>query len=133
MGVNFPLKNKLFNNKGFTLIEVVIAMAVIAIGMFSIMGLIITATKGNSHSEKVTTATTLAQDKMEQIKGLGFNNANNAQGVEEYGSINGYNGYRRVTTISIDTPMDNMVTGAVTVSWTPGAHSITLTTSISSP
>ena len=64
MGVNFPLKNKQLNNKGFTLIEVVIAMAVIAIGMFAMMSLVITVTKGTAHSRKVTTATNIAENAM---------------------------------------------------------------------
>jgi len=134
------MKETLSNSKGFTLIEVVIAMAVIAIGMFSMMSLIITVTKGNSHSKKVTTATTLAQDQMEQIKRLGFGNAILAQGTEDYGTMNkingytsDYNGYRRVTTVFTNTPVAGMVTGSVTVHWTPGTHSITLATSISSP
>ncbi len=127
------MKKTLSNSKGFTLIEVVIAMAVVAIGMFAMMSLIITVTKGNAHSKKVTTATTLAQDQMEQIKRLGFSNAILAQGTEDYGTINGYDGYRRVTTIFTNTPVAGMVTGSVTVHWTPGAHSVTLATSISSP
>ena len=63
------------NNSGFTLIEVLIAMTILSIGLLGTAALITSVIRGNQVSNRVTTATTLAQDKMEDIKRLGYLNA----------------------------------------------------------
>lgn len=50
------------------MIEVILAIALIAVGMFAVMSLTTIVIKGNTQSKKVTTATTMAQDKMEYLK-----------------------------------------------------------------
>ena len=54
--------------KGFLLIEVVIAMVIISIALVSATGMFIQATKANSEAEQYTTATTLAQEQLERLK-----------------------------------------------------------------
>ena len=131
-------KVKLLNYNGFTLIEILLAIAVISIGMFAIMSSITMVMKGNAHSSKSTIATTMAQDKIEDLKRLGYDTVSTWQAVntEDYGTdtTNGKSGYishRRVTIIGTDTPAINMLTGAVTVSWIPGTHSVTFITILS--
>ncbi len=53
---------------GFTLIEILIAMAVAAIGLFALAHLQCTAIKGNSLSSRYTQATFLAQNILERLK-----------------------------------------------------------------
>jgi type II secretion system protein I len=65
---------KLRNNKGFTLIEIMISIAIIAMGIFAVMSLIITVMKGNTLSKRVTIATTIAQEKMEDFKIRDYDN-----------------------------------------------------------
>lgn len=65
-------KDKLQNYNGFTLIEILAAITVITIGMFSIMAVIIMVIKGNAHSKRATDATTIAQDRMEDIFNMNF-------------------------------------------------------------
>lgn len=122
------MEYKLQNKKGFTLIEVLIAICILAIGLLSLATLAGTVIRGNSFSNKMTTATTLAQDKMEEIKGLGYDNAGTAAGTENYGSIAGYVAYKRFTTVATDSPATGMKTVTVTVSWDADAHSVALTT-----
>lgn len=57
---------------GLTLIEAMIAMAVTVIGLTSLAGIFTIATKTNSSSRNFTTATTFAQDKLEQLGTLAF-------------------------------------------------------------
>ena len=62
------------NQKGFTLIEVLIAMTVFAIGILGVAAMQLSAIKGNSFASGMTEATTLAQDKMEELIMIAYNN-----------------------------------------------------------
>ena len=57
---------------GFTLIESVIAMLVTVVGLVSIAGMFTVAMKTNASSRNMTTATTFAQDKLEQLGAISF-------------------------------------------------------------
>lgn len=54
--------------KGFLLIEVVIAMVIISIALVASGGMFIQATRANSEAEQYTAATTLAQEQLERLK-----------------------------------------------------------------
>src|ERR1041385_1674271 len=60
------------NEAGFTLIEALIAMFVTVVGLVSIAGMFTMAMKTNASSRNMTTATTFAQDKLEQLGALTF-------------------------------------------------------------
>jgi prepilin-type N-terminal cleavage/methylation domain-containing protein len=60
------------NQRGFTLIEAVIAMMVSVVGLVSLAGMFMIAMKTNASSRNFTTATTFAQDKLEQLGALSF-------------------------------------------------------------
>src|SRR5215510_15707872 len=60
------------NAAGFTLIEAVIAMMVTVVGLVSIAGMFSLAMKTNASSRNFTTATTLAQDRLEQLGAVSF-------------------------------------------------------------
>ena len=57
---------------GFTLVEAMIAMLVTVVGLVSIAGMFTMAMKTNASSRNMTTATTFAQDKLEQLGALTF-------------------------------------------------------------
>lgn len=57
---------------GFTLVESVIAMLVTVVGLVSIAGMFTVAMKTNASSRNMTTATTFAQDKLEQLGAISF-------------------------------------------------------------
>ena len=56
--------------KGMTVIEVVVSMAVFAIGFLAIAGLVVATTKNNATGNKMTEATMLARAKIESLKAL---------------------------------------------------------------
>ena len=58
--------------EGFTLIEAVIAMMVTVVGLVSIAGMFTLAMKTNASSRNFTTATTFAQDRLEQLGAASF-------------------------------------------------------------
>ncbi|HEY6329125.1 MAG TPA: hypothetical protein VI756_07300, partial [Blastocatellia bacterium] len=57
---------------GFTLIEAGIAMMVSVVGMIAVAGAFAIAVKTNANSQNMTTATTFAQDKLEQLETAAF-------------------------------------------------------------
>lgn len=56
------------NSKGFSLIEVLIALVILSIALLGLAGLMVTTTRGNSYGSHMTEATTFAQDKLEELR-----------------------------------------------------------------
>jgi len=112
--------------KGFTLIEILIAMSILSIGFLGASSLTVGIIKGNYHAKSTTTAIVLAQDKLEQVVGAGYPAAVTA--TEGYNSISGYSAYRRDTTVSVNTPVADMKTINVEVFWKNNAHSVIVKT-----
>ena len=54
-------------SQGFTLMEVLIAIVILSVGLLGMASLTVGIIKGNAFSKNASTATTLAQDKMEEI------------------------------------------------------------------
>jgi prepilin-type N-terminal cleavage/methylation domain-containing protein len=55
-------------SKGFTLIEVMVALVILAISLLALAGLMLTTTKNNTFGGHMTEAATFAQDKLEQLR-----------------------------------------------------------------
>lgn len=66
---------KVFEEKGFTLIEVLIGLIILAIGILAVAGMQITSITGTSFSKNLTQASVIAQDRLEFFKGLSLNDA----------------------------------------------------------
>lgn len=67
---NSKFASRLANEQGFTLIEALLAMVILVIGIFAVMGTTGTVMDKNENSRKSSIAMTLAQDKIESIKGV---------------------------------------------------------------
>lgn len=115
---------KLHKDKGFLLIEVILAIALIAVGLFAVMSLATAVIKGNTQSKKVTTAIILAQDKMEYFKGISYDNISGTYTVS--------NDYYLEALVQNNIPGTNTKTVTVDVYWNPGtatsSHKVTLQT-----
>lgn len=59
-------------SRGFTLLEVLISLVVLAFGLLAAAGLLVTAIRGNSFSHHLTEATILAEAKLEALKNLNY-------------------------------------------------------------
>ncbi len=110
---------RLHRNSGFTLIEIMIAIAIITIGIFGVMSLVITVMKGNTLSKRVTTATTIAQDKMEDFKRMDYDNVVDDFGTDTYYDIE----YYLEADVAPDNPAIDTKTITVDVYWDPPASS----------
>jgi len=58
--------------KGFTLIEILVALIILSICLLGMAGLMTTTTKNNSYGGHLTEASTFAQDKLEQLRATPF-------------------------------------------------------------
>ncbi len=114
------------SEKGFTLIEIMVAITLLSIGLLGMAGLTVGIMRGNSLSSQVTTATALAQAKMEDIKRIGYSGT--SASAEGYNAISGYPLYRRDTVVDVDTPNVGMKTVTITVFWDSNASSIAVET-----
>lgn len=145
------IRQKRFNRfcqGGFTVIEVMIAITILAIGLLGIASMQMNAIRGNSLSDNITCALALAEDKMEELMGLDYsdpaledsvyeNNDNLievAKGqvdkqealIDETGKLNAGH-FRRVWNIADDTPIDDNKTVTVIVLWDKERHQVSLT------
>ncbi len=57
-------------HKGFTLIEVLISVAIVGLALVGMLEMFTVASKGGKISENLSIATNLAQERMEEIKNL---------------------------------------------------------------
>lgn len=57
-------------SKGFTLIEILIALVILSFSLLGLAGLMIMTTKSNSYGGHITEASTLAQDKLEEFRAV---------------------------------------------------------------
>ena len=124
---------KISNEKGFNLIEVLMAMVILSVGMLGTASLTVGTIKGNKVSRDVTTATTLAQDKMENIVQQGYSaiSSTNTTITEDYGAIANYPNNKRIVRIAVDTPTTRMKTVTVESYWKSGSQPVILNTIIS--
>ena len=60
--------NILMKLKGFTMIEILIALVILSIAFLSLAGLMVQTTKNNSFGGRMTEAATFAQDKLEELR-----------------------------------------------------------------
>ena len=94
---------------GVTLAEVLVATALLAIGMVAVLSAMSIGLGGVESSRRVSTALFLAEQRLEQVRafavsnsaGQGFGNlATAAFPAEGYDTIAGYGDYRRVVTVT---------------------------------
>ena len=55
-------------NAGFTLVESMLTLAIMSVGLLALAGLQITALRGNALSRSMTTAVSIAEESLEQLK-----------------------------------------------------------------
>lgn len=109
---------------GFSLIEVLIALTFLAIGLLAIASLQVTSVRGNFFSNNLMQATYVAQDRLEYLKSLRFDDPLLSTGDHGDGTANipGIN-FNRKYRVGADGNLK------YTVSWNDGAnHSISFST-----
>ena len=107
--------------KGFTLIEIMIAIFLLAVALLGLAAVTTSVIKGNSFSQTLTTATTLAKDKMEDLKAATYTTATQNASM-----------WTGTDYASADGAVPPSATGSYyTRSWTaPGANTKTITVTV---
>ena len=103
---------------GFTLIEVMIALGILAFGILAIASMQSTSLSGTFRARNVTGASTVGQDRIEILMGIPYDDPDLASGAHtpETVTIGNYT-YDVGWTVSDDQPIDNTKTIDVTVQW----------------
>jgi type IV pilus assembly protein PilV len=118
------------SEEAFTLIEIMIALVVLSVGLVALAGLQISAIKGNAFSKRMTTAVTIANARLEEIKNTAYANIQSESSTQV--SASNMNFTRQVT-VNNDSPVLNTKTVNVTVTWKDGSksHTVPISTIIS--
>jgi len=93
-----------------------VAIFILTIGLLGTAGLTTGVIKGNHFSKNITSATAVAQTKLEAIKSGGYSNATTANFPSDSVSMGGTT-FTRTIAITGSSPAANMKTVSVTVSW----------------
>ncbi|MGC2424996.1 MAG: prepilin-type N-terminal cleavage/methylation domain-containing protein [Nitrospirota bacterium] len=130
--------------KGFTLVEVLVAMAIFTFGMLAVLGMLVVSMNGGAEGRQITEATNLAASKIEDLKLTDYSKL-----VSQGGTV-----FSDTTTVSSSSVSDkftrtweiytsvavplNLAKAVVTTSWTAKGnsnktqqHSVTIQTLIS--
>ena len=59
-------------NTGFTLVESMLTLAIMSMSLLALAGLQITALRGNALSRRMTTAVSIAEQRIEQLKNTSY-------------------------------------------------------------
>jgi type IV pilus assembly protein PilV len=132
------------HQSGFTLIEVLIAIAILTVGLLAVAKMQISAIQGNYFSSNTSAALSLAEDKMEDLLGRTYTDAdladtqagNNADlsslvtkdheelNINEAGAGGGI--YHRIWNVADNTPITDTKTITLIVTWGNDQHRVTL-------
>ncbi len=111
--------------RGFTLIETMVAIAVLSLGLLGIASMQLTAVRDNTGANRMTESGTLAQDKLEELMALPYDDpwleeAGNPPDLDSDGNTHqevGPAGYTIEWEVTDDTPDPNTKLIKVMVTW----------------
>jgi len=109
--------------QGFTLIELIIAIFVLAVGIVGVLYMFPMGTQIGKSAQMATTATQLGQAKIEELVSKSYGEVSSS--TEAYGKIPGFEAYKRITAVDYYDPVNAITTSsdtgikkvAITVFW----------------
>jgi type IV pilus assembly protein PilV len=106
--------------RGFSLIEVLIGLVILAVGLLALAGLQVTSIRGNFFSNSLMQATYAAQDRLEFLKYLSFDSAplqpgNYGDGMVTLSGV----AFDRTYTVVVNGNLKNIT---YTVTWNDGTN-----------
>lgn len=103
-------RNSRIDDRGFTLVEVMIGMAIFVIGYLAVASMQMMAINGDAGARKTTEAATLAADRLESLIALPYDNINNGGPISQ-------GAYTISWQVDTDDPLPDTKTITVTVNW----------------
>ena len=108
------MKNLKRNNElGFTLIEVLVALSIFAIGILAVVSMQVMAVEENTLSRRMTEGSHLALGKMEELSGLDYTDSNLNAGSHELIQDD----YRMTWDVTDNEPLSDTKKIEITVQW----------------
>ena len=107
---------------GFTLVESLLTLAIMAISLLALAGLQITALRGNALARRMTTAIALAEQRIEQLKNAPYTSIEAEAAIQVTASDLLFT--RQVTVVN--GPLPDTKSVSVLVSWQDQAKTYTL-------
>ncbi len=101
---------------GFTLLEVLVAVSVLAVGILAVASMQVTAIRGNRIAGAMTEALNLATDRLEKLSVLPYETVASAATPETSGP------YTVNWTVTADSPLPKTKSVEVVVSWIDRGH-----------
>jgi type IV pilus assembly protein PilV len=109
-------------NAGFTLVESMLTLVIMSVGLLALAGLQITALRGNDLSRRMTTAVSIAEQNIEQLKNTPYTNIQ-TEAASEVTASNLH--FTRQVTVT-NGPLPNTKSVSVLVSWQDQSKTHTL-------
>ena len=121
------------NHKGTSLIEIMIALIIFGVGITFAMRMLPESNTATTRGRNLTKATNLAQEKIEELMGIAYNNADLNTGNHTDADNPLDTNFTRSWAVTVDSPAPGMKLVAVTVSFPAdnSDNSATLTSIIS--
>ena len=119
--MNFKMKSK-----GFTLIEILIAMVLLSVALLALAGLMVYSTKNNVFGGGMTEAATFAQDKLEELFITPW--ANIISGTDQVMGSTGVNYSRNWAVVpDVAPPNHNLISIRIRINWNDGTdHAVSI-------
>jgi prepilin-type N-terminal cleavage/methylation domain-containing protein len=95
---------ELADSRGFTLVEVLVSIALVSVALIAMAGMMTTAYRTIDRSGEQTSASVLVQQRMEWLRNQAFTAGSLNAGTTTETLTGTYAGYTRVTTIADNTP-----------------------------
>jgi type IV pilus assembly protein PilV len=112
-------KGRPIGERGFTLLEVIVAISILTFGLLAVASMQMTAIRGNYNASNITEATTVAQDRLENLMGLLYSDpllAKDEEGLPDPAPPSP-SGYTITYDVSDNNPIANTRLIAVIVQW----------------
>ena len=121
--------------KGFTLLEVLIGLIILSVGLLGLAAMQITFLRGNSFSIKMTEATSIARNKIEDFNNTPFDSITSGSEANPIVGSTGINYDRNWVVVDVDNDANGEIDWKVvdvTTNWNdPNPHRVSLSTVIS--
>ena len=109
-------------NAGFTLVESMLTLAIMSVSLLALAELQITALRGNALSRRITTAVSIAEQRIEQLKNTSYTNIQ----AEAATQVTASNLHFTRQVIVTNGPLPNTKSVSVLVSWQDQSKTHTL-------